>query len=60
MNEQMLLFDSRDKTWIERIWDRITPDRRREVILALAEMGRQTVTAHLPRCVIDEGNHEQR
>lgn len=38
MGEQQRLFERLPVSWVERLWTRIDPDRRREVVSLLAEM----------------------
>jgi len=40
MNEQLPLFQWREPSWVERVWSRLDPKRRGEILLLLAEMGR--------------------
>lgn len=43
MSQQRLLFDPPGARWVERIWERIDPGTRREVLCVLAEMARRSL-----------------
>jgi len=43
MSEQLPLFDLPQPTWIGRLWSRVGPGKRREVISILAEMARASL-----------------
>jgi hypothetical protein len=45
MSKQLLLFDPQLQAWIHRIWLRIDPARRRQILSILAEMARASLTA---------------
>ncbi len=40
MSEQRLLFEPRRPPWVDRLWQEIPTDTRRQLISILAEMGR--------------------
>ena len=44
MEEQLPLFESATRRWVERLWERAGPERRDEVVSVLAEMARTTLT----------------
>lgn len=47
--EQRLLFELRSPTWIDLLWRRIPPEKRREAISLLAEMARRSLSSQRPR-----------
>ena len=49
MSKQLLLFDPQLQGWIHRIWLRIDPERRRQILSILAEMARASLTAQPAR-----------
>lgn len=48
MSKPLLLFDPQLQAWIHRIWLRIDPERRRQILSILAEMARASLTAQPP------------
>jgi hypothetical protein len=49
MSKQLLLFDPQRHAWIHRIWLRIDPEQRRQILSILAEMARASLTAQPAR-----------
>jgi hypothetical protein len=50
MSKQLLLFDPRVPPWVRRLWDRIDPEKRRQVLIILASMARASLAAqHAPK-----------
>lgn len=47
--EQRLLFELRSPTWIDLLWRRIPPDKRREAISLLAAMARRSLSSQRTR-----------
>jgi hypothetical protein len=43
MSKQRLLFQPQRRPWVDQLWRRIPPKRRREIIAVLAEMARITL-----------------
>lgn len=54
--KQQLLFDPPRSPWVKQLWRQIPRKRRREIIAALAEMARITLTQAQPKHV----QHEKR
>jgi hypothetical protein len=44
MSEQLHLFSHKKPAWIERVWERIEPKRRQEVVAILAQMASDALT----------------
>lgn len=45
MSKQLSLFDPRVPPWVARLWDRIDPEKRRQILMILAAMARSSLTA---------------
>jgi len=59
MSKQLSLFEEALAGWISRLWTTVDPDKRREVVTILAEMGRKAVVAKgLPGRPRKEGDDE--
>jgi len=43
MSKQRLLFQPQRSPWVDQLWRRIPPKRRRQIIAVLAEMARITL-----------------
>jgi len=57
MSKQLSLFDPRIQPWVQRLWKRIDPERRRQVLVILAGMARSSLSAQealKPMGVADE------
>ena len=39
MSEQLRMYDSELTDWVKRVWRKIEPEKRREIIDTLAQMG---------------------
>lgn len=44
MSEQRLLFEPQPSAWVDRLWRRLSWEKRREIIEILAEIARTTLT----------------
>ncbi len=44
MSEQLRMFDSKLTDWVKRVWRKIEPEKRREIIDTLAQMGRAALS----------------
>jgi hypothetical protein len=40
------MFEPELPSWVERVWCKIDPDKRRELIAILAEMGKSVLSAN--------------
>jgi hypothetical protein len=43
MSKQLPLFDPRIPPWLRRLWDRIDPEKRRQILMILAGMARSSL-----------------
>ena len=59
MSEQQELFDRWESTWIGRTWRALSPERRREIVRLLGEMGRAAVAGR-PPAAQETGAEEER
>jgi hypothetical protein len=46
MSEQLRMFEPELPSWVEGVWCKIDPDKRRELIAILAEMGKSVLSAN--------------
>jgi hypothetical protein len=46
MSEQIRMFEPELPNWVEKVWCKIDPDKRRELIAILAEMGKSVLSAN--------------
>lgn len=44
MSEQLRMYDSELTDWVKRVWRKIEPEKRREIIDTLAQMGRSALS----------------
>jgi hypothetical protein len=44
MSKQLTLFDPGIPLWVRRLWSRIDPEKRRQILLILSNMARGTMT----------------
>jgi hypothetical protein len=42
MSKQLALFDPSIPPWVRRLWDRIDPEKRRQILVILASMARSS------------------
>ncbi|MCJ7588237.1 MAG: hypothetical protein MUQ00_10100 [Candidatus Aminicenantes bacterium] len=59
MNEQLPLFEWRAAGWVENVWSRLGPQKRREILLILAEMGRASLNQKKTAMTTKERPHER-
>lgn len=43
MSKQFRMFDQETTGWVERVWSKLEPEKHREIIATLAQMGRAAV-----------------
>jgi hypothetical protein len=43
MSKQLALFDPSIPPWVRRLWDRIDPEKRRQILVILASMARSSL-----------------
>ena len=43
MSRQLPLFDRSIPPWVRRLWDRIDPEKRRQILVILADMARSSL-----------------
>lgn len=48
MSKQRLLFEPQRSPWVDELWRQVPPKRRQEIVAALAEMARITLTRVQP------------
>lgn len=58
MRNQLALFEPQFQTWVHRIWLRMAPDRRRQILSMIAEMARASLPQKPP--LRKEGTDESR
>jgi hypothetical protein len=49
MSEQLQLFKPERPVWIDRVWQRIDPERRQELVAILAQMATDALTDPMAR-----------
>jgi len=59
MNEQLPLFEWREPSWVGKIWEKLDPQARRQVLSLLAEMGKLAVKGKR-EVAKEEGEDESR
>lgn len=43
MSKQLARFDSSIPPWVRRLWDRVYPDKRKQILVILASMARRSL-----------------
>jgi TorA maturation chaperone TorD len=59
MSKQLPLFDPSILPWVRRLWDRIDPEKRQQVLVILAGMARSSLATNQslkPKEATDESN----
>ena len=44
MSKQLTFFDPGIPLWVRRLWSRINPEKRQQILLILSNMARSTMT----------------
>lgn len=56
MSEQLQIFPSERPVWIDELWQRIGPDRRKDAVAILAQMARDALAEPVKMGIQEECN----